>query len=111
MTETLAQYSVEFDPAFVERRRAYTGKILHVDLTEPRFWLDEPDEAFFRLLIGGRGFVLHYLLSQMPTGADPLGPENLLVFAAGLLTGTILPGSGRHGVGAKSPLTGGLASS
>ena len=110
MTEILARYSVEFDPAFLERKRAYTGKILHIDLTNLRFWLEEPDEIFYRKLIGGRGFVLHYLLSQMPAKADPLGPDNILIFASGVLTGTILPGSGRHGVGAKSPLTGALAS-
>jgi aldehyde:ferredoxin oxidoreductase len=42
---------------------------------------------------------------------DPLSPQNLLIFAPGILQGTNLPGSGRHGVGAKSPLTGAIASS
>jgi aldehyde:ferredoxin oxidoreductase len=44
-------------------------------------------------------------------GLDALGPDNLLVFAPGILQGTNLPASGRHGVGAKSPLTGAIASS
>lgn len=104
-------FTIEFDPEFNGRKRAYTGKILHINLTEERFWLDEPADSFYRNLIGGRGFILHYLLSQMPARVDPLGSENLLIFATGLLTGTILPGTGRHAVGAKSPLTGALASS
>jgi aldehyde:ferredoxin oxidoreductase len=103
-------FLVEYHRDFLAGKSACTGKILHIDLSESRFWLDEPPESFYRALIGGRGFILHYLLTQTPAGADPLGPENLLVFAAGLLTGTILPGSGRHAVGAKSPLTGALAS-
>ena len=49
--------------------------------------------------------------TQTQRRADPLGPENLLIFAPGVLNGTSLPGSGRHGVGGKSPLTGGLGSS
>jgi len=59
----------------------------------------------------GRALVAYLLLRDMPAGADPLGPENLLIFAPGILQGSNLPGSGRHGVGAKSPLTGGIASS
>ena len=44
-------------------------------------------------------------------GWTPSVPENLLIFAPGILQGTNLPGSGRHAVGAKSPLTGAIASS
>jgi aldehyde:ferredoxin oxidoreductase len=86
------------------------GRILRVNLTTGQMEVEQPDEAFYRAYFGGRGILLHYLLSETPAGVDPLGPENLLVFAAGVLTGTVLPGTGRHGVGAKSPLTGALAS-
>jgi aldehyde:ferredoxin oxidoreductase len=91
-------------------KRAYTGQILRVNLSTGALWVDRPDEAFYRTHLGGRGVILHYLLSAMPAGADPLGPQNLLIFAPGLVTGTMLPGSGRHAVGAKSPLTGALGS-
>ncbi|MBN1267619.1 MAG: aldehyde ferredoxin oxidoreductase family protein [Anaerolineales bacterium] len=104
-------YQVDYSEAFKKRSISYTGKVLHVDLSQPKIWHEEPDPALYRSLLGGRGFILHYLLTEMPVGADPLGPENVLVFAAGLLTGTVLPGTGRHAVGAKSPLTGALASS
>jgi len=106
-----AKFHFEPDPQFLAGKQAYTGVILHIDLTTQDFWLDHPGQDFYRELIGGRGFILHYLLTQTPAGVDPLGPENLLVFAPGLLTGTVLPGTGRHAVGAKSPLTGALASS
>jgi aldehyde:ferredoxin oxidoreductase len=96
-----------------QARRAgpsYNGKILRVDLTDGKLSVEEPNEAFYRKYIGGRGIALHYLLSEIPAGIDALDPQNLLVFASGVLTGTVLPGTGRHGVAAKSPLTGALAS-
>lgn len=102
---------VDYSPAFHEGRRPFTGKILQIDLSSGAMSVDEPPESFYRSLIGGRGFILHYLLKESPAGLDPLSPENLLIFAAGVLTGSVLPGSGRHAVGAKSPLTGALASS
>lgn len=89
---------------------ALNHKVLRVDLSAGRLWVEEPDDAFYRAYVGGRGLALHYLLSDMAAGVDPLGPDNLLVFAPGVLTGTVMPGSGRHGVAAKSPLTGALAS-
>ena len=88
----------------------FTGKILHVDLTEGRHWVEEPDDAFYRKMMGGRALVAHYLLTLVPPGADPLGPENIFVMAPGIVTGSTFSGQGRNGVGAKSPLTGGLGS-
>jgi aldehyde:ferredoxin oxidoreductase len=84
----------------------YWDRILHVDLTARTTWTEALGEAFWRRNLGGRALIAHYLLSGVPVGADPLSPENLLVFAAGVMTGTPFPGAGRHSVGAKSPLTG-----
>ena len=92
-------------------RYGYWNKILHVDLTERRTWVEEPGDAFFRRYGGGRGFIAHYLLKHVPKGADPLSPQNVLIFAPGVLTGSPVPGAGRHSVGAKSPLTGGFGES
>lgn len=103
-------FTYEIDPEFKRGKRAYARTILHVDLTKSKFWVDQPEADFYRQLVGGRGFILHYLMTQTPEKIDPLGPENLLIFASGLITGTMLPGTGRHAVGAKSPLTGALAS-
>ena len=87
------------------------GQILHVNLTTGSVDVESFPPEVFRKLVGGRGLVSYLLLRDLPVGADPLGPENLLIFAPGVLQGTSLPGIGRHGVGAKSPLTGGLGSS
>ncbi len=39
---------------------------------------------------------------------DPLGPENKLIFAPGLLVGHMLSSTDRISMGGKSPLTGGI---
>ena len=86
----------------------YCGRILIVDLTTGRTEAEEPSEAHYRQYLGGWGFIAHELLKRAPKGADAFAPENPLVFATGVATGTPVPGSGRHAVGAKSPLTGGF---
>ena len=87
------------------------GKILHVDLTDGLTRIEEPDPSLYQTLVGGRGLISYLLLRDLPVGADPLGPDNLLIFAPGVLQGSNLPGAGRHAVGGRSPLTGALGSS
>ncbi len=58
-------------------------------------------------LIGGYGLGARILYERMPAGVDPLGPDNLLGFVTGPLTGTPAICSGRFTVVGKSPLTGG----
>src|SRR2546422_11166772 len=71
------------------------GRILRVDLTSRTTSVEEMDEATFRRNPGGRAMIAHYLLKELPRGADPLGPENILVFAMGVLTGTPLSDASR----------------
>lgn len=59
-------------------------------------------------LLGGRGLTSTIVAEEVPANCDPLGEDNKLVFAPGLLTSTGAPSSGRMSVGAKSPLTMGL---
>ena len=87
------------------------NKVLHVDLNAGTTSIEEPGDEFFRLYGGGRAMAAHYLLKHVPAGADPLGPENVFVMAPGVVTGTPIPGSGRHSVGALSPMSGGIAES
>ncbi len=87
--------------------KGYNGKILRVDLTSGKIDVEERDESFYRTYYGGRGFNAYTLMKEVPKGADPLGPENKLLFSLGPITGAPLSGSGRNSVGAKSPLTGG----
>jgi len=85
--------------------RGYVGRILDVDLTRGT-WRAIPLGAELALrFLGGRGLAAHLLFEHLPPGADPLGPENLLIFASGPLNGTLVPGSNRIVVTAKSPLT------
>ncbi|MBX7232865.1 MAG: aldehyde ferredoxin oxidoreductase family protein [Caldilineales bacterium] len=86
------------------------GKFLHIDLSSGRQWVETPPDELYLKLVGGRALVAYLLLRDLPAHSDPLGPDNLLIFAPGILQGSNLPGSGRHGVGAKSPLTGAIAS-
>jgi aldehyde:ferredoxin oxidoreductase len=87
------------------------GKILHVDLASGEIHIEQPGDDFYRLLVGGRAVVAYLLLRDLPPQTDPLSPDNLLIFAPGIVQGTNFPGAGRHGVGGKSPLTGALGSS
>lgn len=89
----------------------YNGQILRVNLSQGTASADAVDELFCRKYLGGAGFVSYFLLKELRPGIDPLDPENKLIFALGPVTGVPLPGSGRHCVGAKSPLTGGYAKS
>jgi aldehyde:ferredoxin oxidoreductase len=86
----------------------YGGKILRVDLSKGSISVDEPDDIFYRRYFGGSGFIGYFLLKELASGVDPLGPDNKLVFAGGPITGVPIAGSGRNSVGAKSPLTGGF---
>ena len=85
----------------------YTGKILRVNLTDRKTTIEEPEGRFYREYFGGTALIGYYLLKELKPGIDPLGPENKLVFSAGVLSGVPAAGCGRSGVGAKSPLTGG----
>jgi len=85
-----------------------TKKILRVNLTSGEFYIEEPNDKFYRKYIGGEGLIAYYLLKELEPNIDPLSPENKLIFATGPITGVPLAGSGRNSIGAKSPLTGGF---
>ncbi len=89
----------------------YNGKILHVDLTDGKFRVEEPGEAFYRKYMGGSAMAMYYLLKEMPPGVDPLGPDNVLVLALSVLTGAAISGQSRMTAAAKSPLTGAIGDS
>lgn len=84
----------------------YLGKILRVNLTNQEYFIEEPDEKFYRTYVGGSCLACYYLLSDRQSGVDPLGPRNLLVFASSPLVGSGIPGANRFTVASISPLTG-----
>jgi aldehyde:ferredoxin oxidoreductase len=89
----------------------YVGKVLFVDLTSGLITEETRDDAFYRKWIGGAGMAAATILERTKAGIDPLGPENMLAFATGPLTGTGVYGGGRYTVACKSPLTGAWADS
>jgi aldehyde:ferredoxin oxidoreductase len=85
------------------------NKLLRVNMSELETkWEDIPDEYS---LLGGRGITSRVVLDEVEPQCDPLGPNNKLVFAPGLLGGTTASSANRISIGAKSPLTGGIKES
>lgn len=82
------------------------GKILWVDLSTGEIREEVVPEEVYRRFLGGIGLAAYILYRDIPPGADPLGPDNILAFTSGLLTGTDSLYSGRWMAAAKSPLTG-----
>jgi aldehyde:ferredoxin oxidoreductase len=89
----------------------YTGKVLFVDLSSGAITEETRDDAYYRKWIGGAGLAAATILERTTAGIDPLGPENMLAFTTGPLTGTGVYGGGRYTVACKSPLTGAWADS
>ena len=89
----------------------YHGKALVVDLTRRTHRWDAIDENALRLFIGGIGLGTYLLYRYCPPGAEPLGPENPLLFVGSPLVGTRLTTSSKFAVLTKSPLTGFIADS
>ncbi len=59
-------------------------------------------------LLGARGLTSQIVHDEVPPRCDPLGSENKLILANGILTGSPFPNSARTSIGAKSPLTNGI---
>jgi aldehyde:ferredoxin oxidoreductase len=82
-------------------------KILRVNLNNHSTLIQEMPFDSIRQFMGGRTFGAYLMLQEIPAGIDPLGPDNKLIFATGVLTHSKLSGASRFSVMAKSPLTGG----
>jgi aldehyde:ferredoxin oxidoreductase len=84
----------------------YTDKILRVDLSRQRTEIQQLDENLAKNYVGGSGIGAKFLYDETTGQTDPLSPENPLIFMTGPLTGSGVPGTGRHEVVFKAPLTG-----
>lgn len=87
------------------------GRILKINLSDQIVEQEKVNPGFAKDYLGGRGWAIKYLYEGMDPSADPLSPENILIFATGPLTGTPAPTGNRYMVVAKSPLTGALSNS
>ena len=81
------------------------GTILRIDLNSGKM-VNEPTANYEKRWFGGRGLNSRILYTETGPAVDPLGPENVLMFSLGPFTGTMVPGSGRVEVAAKSPVIG-----
>jgi aldehyde:ferredoxin oxidoreductase len=87
----------------------YQSQIWRVNVREQTLKREPVPESWKRL--GGRGLSARILLDEVDARSDPLGPDNKLIFAPGLLVGHMLSSTDRISVGGKSPLTGGIKES
>ena len=92
-------------------KKSYSGKILHVNLTDGTQWVETPDEMIYRTYLGGTALSTYFLLRDLEQGIDPLGPDNLLIFMTSVLNGLPLSGANRYSAAGKSALTGGFGAS
>jgi aldehyde:ferredoxin oxidoreductase len=99
------------DTALAHPRYGHLGKVLFVDLTEQRHWVESVDESVYRAYLGGYGLGAWLMWKHFPPGTDALAPEACFAICAGLLTGLKTPFSGRIQIAGKSPLTGTWADS
>ncbi len=90
---------------------AWQRKILRVDLSSGTVKSEPLNMDWAADYLGERGLGTKYLMETMDPKADPLGPDNVLIFATGPLTGTMASTSGRYAVLCKGPLTGAIACS
>jgi aldehyde:ferredoxin oxidoreductase len=90
---------------------ALTATVHHVDLTRGTVETKSLPEDVYRRYPGGSALAAYLLLHTMPKGADPLGPDNVLVMAVSPLTGLAISGQSRMTACARSPLTGAVGDS
>lgn len=89
----------------------YGGRIVRIDMTDQEFVYEPLDSSWVKPVIGGRAADTKRLFEEIDIDCDPLGPDNMLIFGVGPLTGSLLPASAYYSVTAKSPLTGILGDS
>ena len=80
------------------------SRILRVNMTDLTAKFEDVPEKY--KLTGGRGLTSAITCTEVPPTCHPLGPNNKVTFAPGIVTGTAAPTSGRLSIGGKSPLTG-----
>ena len=99
------------DSALARPRYGHHGKVLFVDLTDGKHWVETVDEHVYRSYLGGYGLGAWLMWKHFPAGTDPLAPDACFAISSGLMTGLKTPFSGRIQIVGKSPLTGTWADS
>lgn len=89
----------------------WRGKAIRVDLGRAEIREETLNPEVLKDFVGGRGLGMYYLIREVDPLCDPLGEQNILIMAAGPLTGTRAPTGARYMVMTKSPLTGAVTCS
>jgi len=84
----------------------YAQKLLYVDLGSGKIERKTLDQEVAQTFLGAKGLAARTLFEEIKPGTDPLGPENVLMFSTGPMTGTPLAGGVKYSVATRSPLTG-----
>ena len=90
---------------------ALTATVHHVDLTRGTVETRTLPEDVYRQYPGGSALAAYLVLQSIKPGAEPLGPDNVLVMAVSPLTGLAISGQSRMTACARSPLTGAIGDS
>jgi len=82
----------------------YAGRVLHVDLSTGKTYVEPLNEDYARKYIGGMGLGIRMWLDNSKAGVDPFSPDNPLILATGPISGTVWPTGGNgHAFVSKSP--------
>ena len=80
-------------------------KVAIVDLTTGQIDVKPISLQMRKQFLGGRGLAAYLLYKYAKPGCDPLGPDNVVIFSAGILGGMLASASARTDVMTKNPLT------
>ncbi|WP_456487571.1 aldehyde ferredoxin oxidoreductase family protein [Candidatus Alkanophaga liquidiphilum] len=83
----------------------YTGKLLRINLTKGKSYVEELREDILKQYLGGKGLAAYLLFRELSRGIHPFSPENKIVISTGPLTGTHAPSAVKFCVATKSPAT------
>jgi aldehyde:ferredoxin oxidoreductase len=83
--------------------RGFWGRICLVDLSSRTIEYEDVNDDVYSRFLSGAGLGAKVLWDRMTPRCDPLGPDNILGFATGLLTDTGSLFTGRFTVVGKSP--------
>ena len=86
-------------------RYAETGYNLEIDLSRGSIERVETDPGETELYLGGLGTNSKILWDRVPPEVEPFSPDNIIIFSAGLLGGTLAPGANRTIISSISPQT------
>ncbi|MEM2959272.1 MAG: aldehyde ferredoxin oxidoreductase family protein [Candidatus Jordarchaeaceae archaeon] len=80
------------------------NRILRIDLSKEKIGEEKPKKDWAIKYIGGRGWGARKVW-ESGIDVDPLGPDNLIFFASGPLTGLLVPSAGKMSIVSISPAT------